>query len=245
MAPICRALRIGRARAYCESKRRPARYARAEDRVVTARSRYGDPHARHVGRPSRARAGQSRLRDDTQAEAHPPRPVACRLAAAAQCSDRLLEWRVRAGGLGPRPPRPRGARPRGGAKGSHRAGHPAAHTAGGGHALWYCPAIGQVDNNGYIVHMVYKRTLTVGIATRGAVEQRTRTGAGARSIDLTSSRPLPQRGSSHGQQDVHRGESESTRRSGGNQAARARASTSSRRLRSCAPIARSRSKKSC
>lgn len=39
MAPICRTLGIGRACAYRESVGRPARYARADDRVVTAQIR--------------------------------------------------------------------------------------------------------------------------------------------------------------------------------------------------------------
>jgi putative transposase len=39
MAPICRILRISRACAYRESVGRPARYARADDRVVTAQIR--------------------------------------------------------------------------------------------------------------------------------------------------------------------------------------------------------------
>ena len=39
MAPICRTLGISRACAYRESVGRPAHYARAEDRVVTAQIR--------------------------------------------------------------------------------------------------------------------------------------------------------------------------------------------------------------
>jgi predicted DNA-binding transcriptional regulator AlpA len=39
MAPICRTLGISRACAYRKSVGRPARYARAEDRVVTAQIR--------------------------------------------------------------------------------------------------------------------------------------------------------------------------------------------------------------
>ena len=51
-------------------------------------------------------------------------------------------------------------------------------------------AIDQVDNKGYIEHMVYNRTVTVGIPARVVVERLTRTGARARSMLLASSRPL-------------------------------------------------------
>ena len=79
MAPICRTLGISRACAYRESVGRPARYARAEDRVVTAQIRTVIRTRASYGARRRPRSRQSGVRDLVQPQAHTARHESERL----------------------------------------------------------------------------------------------------------------------------------------------------------------------